>query len=60
MGCSHDNRIFLVTYKSQIIQGILSKESPKLLCLNCKNDPDFVNDSIVDSIYDIGTGVLIK
>lgn len=51
-GCSHPNRMFLVIYNTG--------ESTKLLCKNCYDDPDFVNDSIVDIVFNIETGDTIR
>lgn len=59
-GCSHENRFFLITYKPQIIQGVSSITSPRLVCQNCKNNPDFVNDSVTELIFNIETGELVK
>lgn len=59
-GCSHENRLYLVTYKPQIIQGVSSEESPKLLCFDCFKNPDFVNDTVVDLVFNILTGKIIK
>ena len=47
-GCYHENRTFIVIYKNG--------ESTKLLCKLCLEDPDLVNDSVVDMVLDIETG----
>jgi hypothetical protein len=60
LGCSHENRIFLVTYKSINLNGKLSEESPKALCQECYENPDFNNSRITDIIFNIKTGEIIK
>jgi len=46
--CSHEDRFFMITYKTG--------ESTKLLCQACRDNPDFVNDTAVESIHDIRIG----
>jgi len=50
--CSHENRIFLVIYKSN--------ESRTLFCKSCYEDPDVVNDSVVDSVFNFETGEKLR
>ena len=60
-GCSHDDRNFLVTYKqNQKSNGEKIDESPKLFCKPCCDNPDLVNDSIIDHIFNFQTGEMIK
>jgi len=47
-GCHHTDRIFLIVYNTD--------ESTKLLCKPCYDDPDFVNDSVVEKIFKYETG----
>ncbi len=51
-GCSHDDAVFLVVYKSNQIQ--------ELVCKSCFEDPNLVNKSHILHVYNFNTGEIIR